>query len=222
MQARFRGRARHLPVRRRWRTRNARACDRSGPTTPTSRTRSDRQRGGVRERLVGVARQPTDRMLAHFVSAIVAERGGDVLAAGSAPPCRDGGRSRVGPAGRSGGLVRVRPGRREPGVSLAHSRSARRGGTPDRRSLRAPRRSQARPQRSVLVRIGSQAQGLPRGRGRSRSRFPIACSGWPRRPSATSCAMAATRRSISPTSPSSSPSTSTMPTARDPCSATPS
>ena len=33
------------------------------------------------QRLVGAARQPTDRMLAHFVSAIVAERAGDVLAA---------------------------------------------------------------------------------------------------------------------------------------------
>ena len=33
------------------------------------------------QRLVGAARQPTDRMLAHFVSAVVAERTGDVLAA---------------------------------------------------------------------------------------------------------------------------------------------
>ena len=33
------------------------------------------------QRLVGAARQPTDRMLADFVSAVVAERTGDVLAA---------------------------------------------------------------------------------------------------------------------------------------------
>ena len=194
-------------ARRVWKTPKCAGECSTSSSTPTTPSPTDRRRDWLR----GAARRcraaPTERMVADWVSATSAERAGDVLAAEAHLHIAMEADPEWGPlVDRAAWYASDRGDASRAVKPLAHTRSARPGGAPDRRSVRAPRRSEARPQRSCWCGSGRKLKLCHAGTVEPIP-LPDRCCGWPRRPSATSCATAAKRRSTSPTSPRSLPST---------------
>ena len=168
------------------------------------------------QRLVGAARRPTERMLAHWVSAIVAERAGEVQEADAQLHIAMEADPEWGPLVDRAAWYASDRGDARRAASLWRTLER-----PDGEELRiveacarvAPARSAAATIRAGADRVAS-SRSVTAARS-NRSRCPTACSGLRRRRSATSCATAATRPSISRSSPRRVPSTPTTETASD-------